>query len=48
MTILKAKCKSSDRNVYFTKHYFGNVIKENWKTLYIDMKNITLNNNEKF
>lgn len=46
--ILKAKCKSSDRNVYFTKMDRSNVIKENWITFYMDMKNITLNNNDKF
>lgn len=46
--ILKTKYKSSDRNVYFTKMDLGNVIKENRVTFYLDMKNITLNNNDKF
>lgn len=46
--ILKTKYKSSDRNVYFTKMDLGNDIKENGVTFYLDMKNITLNNNDKF
>lgn len=48
IVILKAKCKSSDRNVYFTKTDLGNVIKENGITFYMDMKSITLNNNDNF
>lgn len=46
--ILKTKYKSSDRNVCFTKMDLGNVIKENQVTFYMDMKNIPLNNNDKF
>lgn len=46
--ILKAKCKSSDRNIYFTKMDLGNIIKETWITFYMDMKNIILNNNDTF
>lgn len=32
----------------FTKMDLGNVIKENQVTFYMDMKNIPLNNNDKF
>lgn len=46
--ILKVKYKSSEINICFTIMDLGNVIKENRVTFYMDKKNITLNNNDKF